>query len=520
MLNHPGPRRRDVLRGAALAGASLALPSLALAAPDDGGTLTLGIPGVPPTLDPLNLLNHDWMVVTQAMYENLIEFDDNGDLQPQLAVEMPKVSADGLTYDFMLRPGVTFGNGAPFSAEDVKYSFDWLLDPANKAVRRPVFARIRQVEVIDPMHVRFTLVEPYAPWLAFMTKCMGVFPKGSREAHGADFFRAGPIGMGTGPAVFEEWVTNDHVSLKRNPNHWRKGVPAWDRLVVRQLPEDATRVAFIRTGQVDVISAPPPREFARLKGTAGLGGTSRPTLGGWFAMYFDNTKAPFDDVNVRRAIASAVDREAIAKRVYYGLLDATGTIAPPSAWWYDAEADKQVRFDLDAAKKHLQASKYAAGFSFDLTIPSTAYLLDVRDAALVVQSQLAKVGITVNLKVMEFAPLLQSIIAGGEPASMWVQMSPGEPTYLVQNCLTPGQAIYNSTKNPNPKVGEYLKQAFAETDRAKLKPIYDDLARFLADQSPIVWIGFVHAANVWRDRVHEFQVNQGLTIDPRPVKLA
>ena len=75
-----------------------------------------------------------------------------------------------------------------------------------------------------------------------------------------------------------------------------------------------------------------------------------------------------------------------------------------------------MRFDLDAAKKHLQASKYAAGLSFDLTIPSTAYLLDVRDAALVVQSQLAKVGITVNLKVMEFAPLLQSIIAGGEPA--------------------------------------------------------------------------------------------------------
>ncbi len=472
MLNLPGPRRRDVLRGGALAGASLALPSPARAAANDGSTLTLGIPGVPPTLDPINLLNHDWMVVTQAMYENLIEFDDDGNLQPQLAMAMPDVSADGLTYDFTLRPGVVFGNGAPFSAEDVKYSFDYLLDPANKAVRRPVFARIKEVAAIDPMHVRFTLAEPYAPWLAFMTKCMGIFPKGSREAHGADVFRAAPAGMGTGPAIFEEWAANDHVSLKRNPHYWRKDVPAWDRLVVRQLPEDATRVAFIRTGQVDVISAPPPREFARLKEAAGLAGASRPTLGGWFALYFDNTKAPFDDVNVRRAIARAVDRETIAKRVYFGLLDSTGTIAPPSAWWYDAEADKQVRFDLDAAKQHLQDSKYPGGFSFELAIPSTAYLLDVRDAALVVQSELAKIGIAVKLKVMEFAPLLQSIIAGNEPASMWVQMSPGEPTYLVQNCLTPGQALYNSTKNPNPKVGEYLKQAFAETDRDKLKPVY------------------------------------------------
>lgn len=224
-------------------------------------------------------------------------------------------------------------------------------------------------------------------------------------------------------------------------------------------------------------------------------------------------------MNVRRAIASAVDRETIASRVYFGLLDPTGTIAPPSAWWYDAQADRQVRFDLDAAKQHLQASKYPKGFSFELTIPSTAYLLDVGDAALVVQSQLAKIGITAKLKVMEFAPLLQSIIAGGEPASMWVQMSPGEPTYLVQNCLTPGQAIYNSTKNPDPRVGAYLKQAFATTDREKLKPIYADMARFLADLSPIVWIGFVQAANVWRDRVHGFEVNQGLTIDPRPIKL-
>lgn len=98
-MNHTGPSRRDILRGAALAGASLVVPnSLALAAPNDGSTLTLGIPGVPPTLDPLNLLNHDWMVVTQAMYENLIEFDDNGNLQPQLAASMPTVSADGLTY--------------------------------------------------------------------------------------------------------------------------------------------------------------------------------------------------------------------------------------------------------------------------------------------------------------------------------------------------------------------------------------------------------------------------------------
>lgn len=525
MANDKGHGRRTFLRNAALGGAALGLSprpgaSILYAAPTDGTTLTLGIPGVPPTLDPLNLLNHDWMVVTQMMYENLIEFDLDGNLKPQLAIELPKVSADGLTYDFTLRPDVTFANGAPFSAEDVKYSFDYLLDPANKAVRRPIFLRVRQVTVVDPMHVRFTLTEPYAPWLAFMTKCMGIFPKGSREAHDANFFRAAPAGMGTGPAMFESWQTNDSVTLTRNPHHWNKSVPAWERLVVKQLPEDTTRIAYVRTGQADIISSPLPREFAALKKMPGLAGDSRPTLGGWFAMYFDNTRPPFDDIHFRRAVTNAIDRETIAKRVYFGLLDASATIAPPNAWWYDAAADKAASFDLEQARAHLAKSRYSAGTSFELTIPSSAYLLDVRDAALVVQSMLQKINVTVELKVMEFAPMLQSIIAGKEAATMWVQMSPGEPTYLLQNCLNPVQALYKVTSYQNSKVLDFLRQAFAETDRAKLKPIYAAMAQLLVEDPPLVWIGFVHAANIWRARVKNFRVNQGLTLDPRLVVLS
>src|SRR4051812_14085614 len=116
MSNDHNRSRRAFLRDTAIAGASLGLApmmgsSLLHAAPAADGTLTLGIPGVAPTLDPLNLLNHDWMVVTQMIYENLIEFDVDGRLKPQLALELPKISADGLVYDFTLRPDVKFSNG-------------------------------------------------------------------------------------------------------------------------------------------------------------------------------------------------------------------------------------------------------------------------------------------------------------------------------------------------------------------------------------------------------------------------
>ena len=460
------------------------------------------------------------MVVTQLIYENLLEFDVDGNLKPQLAIEMPKISADGLVYDFTLRPNVTFSNGAAFTAEDVKYSFDWMLDPKNKTIRRPVFARIKEVAVIDPMHVRFTLSEPFAPWLSFMTKCMGIFPKGSREAHAPDYFSGGPKGMGTGPAVFDSWQANDHVKLVRNPNHWNKGVPAWETLIVRQLQEDAARVAYIRTGQADIISAPPPREFAQLQKTPGLHAASRPTLGGWYAFYFNTQKPPFNDVHFRRAVCAGIDRDLISKRVYFGLVEPSATIAPKQAWWYDEKADKTAGYDFEAAKAHLAKSKNPNGATIEMIIPSSPYLIDVRDGALVVQSMLKKLNITVNLKVMELTPLLGVLRAGEQQSAMWIQMSPGEPTFLVMNCLSPDQVMHGTTMYNSDKFNSLLKQGFATPDRDKAKPIYSEMAQLLAEDSPICWIGFVHAADVWRDRVHDLPINQGLTIDARRVKLS
>lgn len=517
--------RRNLLKGALLGGAAVTLSSLTpdsllMAAPNEGTTLTVGIPGVPATIDPINQINHDWMLTNQLIFENLIEFDINGELKPQLAKEMPTVSADGLTYDFLLREDVKFSNGQPFTAEDVKYSFDYLLDPANKAARRPIFIRVKETAVVSPYHVRITLTEPHAPWLCYMTKCMGIFPKGSRESHDPDFFRKGPVGMGTGPAIFEEWRQNEFISLVRNPNYWRKGTPAWERLVISQLPDDAARVAYIRTGKIDILSSPPPREFERLKSVPGLKAASRPTLGGWFAIYLDNSKAPFDDINFRRAVSCAIDRDLIAKNVYRGLLDPSAVAAPRGSWWYNAEADKTAGFDLARAKSFMAASRYAAGTTIELSIPSASYLLDVRDAALVLQAQLKAINVEVKLNVMEFGPMIQAILRQEVPASLWLQMSPGEPSYLMQTVLTPNTWMTKSTNYQNTAIVGLLAKVYRETDQAKLKPIFAEILKLLANDSPTIWIGFAHAANVWRDRVKNFVPNQGLTLDLREVKLS
>ena len=200
-------------------------PNVALAA---GGTLTVALPNNPTTFDPANQRNHDAMAMSQVVFENLYEVDVNAEPQPMLAVGH-QVADDGMTWWFDLRDDVVFHNGQKMTAEDVKYSYEWILDPKNKARRRSVWTRIKNIVVESPTRVRFEMAQPYGTMLYYMTKYMGIFPKGSREKHGAAAFTSNPVGLGTGPGIFVGARKNDYVEFKRNPNYWRKGVPAWEQ---------------------------------------------------------------------------------------------------------------------------------------------------------------------------------------------------------------------------------------------------------------------------------------------------
>ena len=213
-----GVDRRSFLRTAALGASAAAVAPMAGVWSVEGAekVLTIAVPNNPSTFDPVNAANHDAMVVSQTIFENLVEVDPDGTLRPQLAAAMPKMSADRRVYTFDLRDDVSFQDGQKLTAEDVKYSFEYVVDPKNNALRRPLFSRISRVVVESPTRVRVELSEPYRPWLHYLTKYMGIFPKGSREKHGADYFKNTPIGVGTGPGVFVEWRQNDQVVLKNS----------------------------------------------------------------------------------------------------------------------------------------------------------------------------------------------------------------------------------------------------------------------------------------------------------------
>lgn len=477
-----------------------------------GGDLTIAVPNNPSTLDPTTQANHDAMVITQSIFENLVEVDDDGKLQPQLAVALPEVSPDGLEYVFQLRENVKFHNGKIFDAGDVKYSFDYVLNPANKALRRPLFDRISEVIVEGPLRVRFKMREPYRPWLYYLSKYMGIFPAGSRESLGSDHFKNAPTGVGTGPAKFVEWRQNDRVVLAKNPDYWRPGIPGWDRLVVRVIPDESSRLAYLSTGQVDIISAPRPKDYDQLKKQANVQVGSKLTYGGWFFLMTNTKTPPFDDMNVRRAIACAIDRQMMASQVYYGLVEPASVPAPPGSWWADPKADSINGYDVAKAKHHLARSKYASRCEFDMLVPSQPYLLDVKDAAVVIQAQLAEIGIKVNLREMEQGVLLQQTRLGSYAAALQVWMSPGEPTYMIDLVYGKDNVFSKSSGYENQVVWDLIQETYRYTDEDKLKPIFAKLLTQLAEDVPNTWLGFVKASNAWRSNVQNFKINQGLTM--------
>ncbi len=376
---------------------------------------------------------------------------------------------------------------------------------------------VSEVVVEDPLRVKFRLREAYRPWLYYLTKFMGIFPAGSRETLSAEQFKNAPVGVGTGPAKFVEWRQNDRVVLEKNPDYWRKGVPGWDRLVVRIIPDDSSRLAYLSTGQVDIISAPRPKDFEGLKKQPNIKADARLANGGWFFLITNTKKPPFDDINVRKAIAFGIDRKMIASQIYYGLVEPATVPAPPGAWWADAKADAINNYDVAKAKKYLTRSKYAGNCQFDMLVPSHPYLLDVKDAAVVIQAQLAEIGIKVNIREMEPGVLLQQVRLGNYSSALQVWLSPGEPTYMIDLVYGKDNVFSKSTNYENQKVWDLIDETYRHTDQTKLKPIFSDLLTALGNDVPNIWLGFVKVSNAWRSGVNNFKVDQALTMRVRDV---
>ena len=460
-----------------------------------GKALVVGLVAEPTSMDPGQLTDINSMRVLSSVYDTLIRFKEGSFTQePGLATAW-KMSPDGLTYTFTLRKGVKFHDGTPFDAEAVKFTYDRLLDPKHPFAETGPFpfasfyyGVIKEVAVVDPGTVRFTLKQPFSPLLNNLTLNTGRIVSPAAVKKWGKEFASHPVG--TGPFQFVSWDKNVRIVLDANPGYWG-GAPKLDRLVFRPLVEEQTRVTELLSGGVDFIVDVPPDNVDQVKKDARLAFYSQPGPHIWWVT-LNVQKKPFSDVKVRRAVNHAVNRDAIAN----DLLKRTATAAigpiPPSITWAFTDQVTKYPYNPELAKKLLAEAGYPNGFPAVFWIPeSGSGMQSPKTMAQSIQADLAAVGISASIQTFEWGAYLNKYGKGfGQEADMGAMsfmLDPGDPAPML-SLVIDSKGGFRGAPYANPEVDKLLDEATRTTDLKRRGDLYKQVQKLVVDDAPWIFV--------------------------------
>src|SRR5881296_453016 len=334
------------------------VPPASLEAQTKDDTIVYGLQSDVQNWDPPNSVLRESIILGYNVFDHLALRDlKTGKVGPSLAVSWKNL--DDSTWEVKLRGGVKFHDGTPFSARDVKATFDRVLNPENKLTARGNHAKIKSVEVVDDLTVRFKTDGAYPLFVERLTAQVMQSDKVIREK-GHEWMQENPVG--TGPYKLVKWNRKQEHQLVRNDDYWGPK-PAFKYLRIRLIPEKATEIAELLSGGVDIIKAVPPDQMDVINKSGVARTTTSPILRTAMIQLDQSGRAganPFQDRRVRLAATLAVDIDSIIKHVLNGLGDRVATTVNPMAFGFDPGL-KPFKQDLAAAKKLLAEAGYPNG---------------------------------------------------------------------------------------------------------------------------------------------------------------
>lgn len=508
-----GIGRRDLVRSiAAMVGVSALGLGVARAA---------GLAGSEPSIlvsclaEDVTTLNPALSSATSALeagsvvYNSLVWMDLEGKLQPDLA-ERWEISPAADTFTFYLRRGVTWHDGRPFTSADVQFTLGEMIAKF-QPVGRGAYKYLASIETPDDHSVVVKMTQPYLPFMNVPFALGPILPKHLWE--GTNFLR-NPHSMrpvGTGPFMFKDYVSGDHVRFVRNPDYFTPGEPAFDEYIVRIIPDPAGRQNAFLNDEVDIIlsTAVSPTDIARLGKLPNVELHFSSLSGGMFLGTINLKSEPYDDVRVRHALAHAIDRGFIRRHILPGISDPSiGPLWPASPLYNDKLTDYE--FNPARANAILDAAGYARrgdGTRFKCRVLYIA--ADSRTAKMgeAISYYLGQVGIEVILSPLERGTLIQrGFIEGQFDMLVWGGSLGPDPDsgterlYSSKNILP--QPYVNNSGYANPAVDELFEQQRVQTSFASRKAIYDTIQEILWQDLPILPIATYRVpAIVHGDRV-------------------
>lgn len=503
----------DVSTAAATSGSDAATPAAgttpaATTPPKQGGELAIAVDQEPPSLDPLASPSAITFTMTTSASESLLFLTDKRELQPWLAASY-EAAPDGMSVIFKLRDDVTFQDDTAFNADAVKWNLDRIVDPNFKAgASLSTLSGYTGSDVVDPQTIKVNFKEPYAPFLTYAASPFLVFlsPEGTQKQ--GNEVTTKPIT--TGPYQFTEYVAKDHAKMERWDGYKRKapwadhdGPGFLDTITWRFVPEAATRSTTVETGEVQVATPiSSPQDIARFKSSDDVKIQQADWVGVPLVILLNTQKAPTDDINVRKAINQAIDKQSMINTLFAG----TGK----EAYGYLAQALLPVPelkdiypFDLDKANQILEDGGWKKSGDFrekdgqplKLIFNTIDYGGGPDPTSEFVQGQLRAAGIDVQIKSQARPPFYEDNYNGATHATtIFLRIGEYDSIYSMFHSQYIG-ANFNWSRLNDPDIDAALEQGRQEMDPEKRKQLYADLEKQLMEIAP--GVPLIDQYSVW-----------------------
>ena len=480
---------KNLIRTTALAASLAVLASVSLSA--SAKTFRWSSASDIPTWDVHSQNNALGNGVHASVYESLFYYDSKFDLQPQLATGYKQLTPSQLR--ITLRPGVKFHDGSAFNADDAVFS---LYRAMSKTSNYGVYTQgIDKVVKIDDLTIDILTKGPNPVLLRQLTELRMMDKEWSeknkttepKDAKVKEENFAHRNANGTGPFMLKSWEQDVKLVLTRNPNWWGKATGNLTEIIYSPIKSEATRVAALLSGEVDMVLDPSPADLPRLRATPALkvidGAENRTIFLGMDQFRDELTgsnvkgKNPLKDVRVRKALYQAIDIQAIHKTTMRGVSQVTGPMVSPQVNGWNKSVDGRYPYDINAAKALLAEAGYPQGFEVDFACPNNRYIND-EEICQAITAMWARLGVKAKLRTMPlvtYFPMIQRY-----EASIYM-LGWGVPTFdalyslqsLVRTVGAGGDGNYNVGRYSNPQMDALIERMKQEVDPATRKGLIE-----------------------------------------------
>jgi peptide/nickel transport system substrate-binding protein len=479
---------------------SASLPSGVAA--QDQTTMTVGYDLDIQFLDPQLVQSGQDLLPSTLIFSRLTAYDSTM-LDPLPDVAESWTQPDDVSYVFTIRPGVRFHTGREVTAEDVVYSYQRALDIGERGRGAAELREVESFEATGPMEFTITLSQPSAVFLpATAHWALAIV-----DSETIDTIDTDPVG--TGPYTFGEWIPDDHVSYQKNPEYWNQDALAvWpDQVRSTPISEALTRIANLQQGQIDLAANIPAQFVSQLEDDPNVHLLRQPFTASYWAINFNVTRPPFDNVLLRQAVARVIDKETIHQNAFFGVGEVGCSLIPSTHWAHDPSVECAPR-DIEASRALLEEAGYGDGLQVTFKFGGNSADIEPPMAEILRQN-FAEIGIELELQRMEPSLWLQEVWLDRdyEMTTAWYTREP-DPDGLMQSVLREGGGN-NVMGYVNERVEELFDLGKATLDRDERRPIYTEIMQIMLEEMPLVKLQTVEIVWGASQRV------QGMELSPK-----